>query len=172
VTAPRDFAEFCIVEYPRLVGALSLYCGDPDVAEDIAQDALVRACQRWSQVRRMPAPGAWVYRVAVNLTHSHYRRTRTLHRLLERQGRHEPGVLEDTDQVAVRMLVASLPRRSRQAVIARFFLQLSVAETADALGLTESAVRSLTHRAIQTLREQLGVSKDSTTISKEATHGV
>jgi RNA polymerase sigma-70 factor (ECF subfamily) len=38
-----EFAAFCAEEHPRLVGALSLYCGDRAVAEELAQDALSRS---------------------------------------------------------------------------------------------------------------------------------
>lgn len=59
-------ALFCRREHPRLVGAVTLYLGDRDVAEDIAQEALARACAAWGRVRRMRAPGAWVHRVAAS----------------------------------------------------------------------------------------------------------
>lgn len=45
-------AAFCHREYARLVGALTLYCGDGDVAQELAQEALVRACERWSGYAR------------------------------------------------------------------------------------------------------------------------
>lgn len=48
--AGAGLAEFCRREHPRLVGALSLYCGDSDVAEELAQEALIRAAdrERWA----------------------------------------------------------------------------------------------------------------------------
>jgi len=75
-------AEFCSAEYPRLVGAMSLYTGDAALAEELAQEALARACRNWSSVKNMPAPGAWAHRVAVNLANTHFRRAR-----LERRAR-------------------------------------------------------------------------------------
>lgn len=44
------------------------------VAEDLAQDALLKACGRWSKVSTMTVPGAWLHRVAINLANSYFRR--------------------------------------------------------------------------------------------------
>jgi DNA-directed RNA polymerase specialized sigma24 family protein len=66
--------EFCREEWPRLVGSLSLYLGRRDLAEDIAQETLVRVCGRWRQVREAVSPSAWAHRVAFNLAKSHGRR--------------------------------------------------------------------------------------------------
>jgi RNA polymerase sigma factor (sigma-70 family) len=153
--APGDLVAFCHVEYPRLVGALSLYCGDRDVAEELAQEALVRACERWQTVREMTSPGAWVYRVALNLAHSHYRRRAVMARVMGRL-RGDPQHESDlTDSVCVRQAVAALPRRQRAVVTLRYFLDLSVDETATTLRTSSSAVRSLSHRAVAQLRMTL-----------------
>lgn len=62
----RDaLSSFCAAEYPRLVGTLTLYCGDRPIAEELAQEALVRVCQHWSRIRRLENPGGWVHRVAI-----------------------------------------------------------------------------------------------------------
>lgn len=153
--APDDFVLFCSIEHPRLVGALSLYCGNREVAEDVAQEALSRACARWATVRQMAAPGAWVYRVAVNLANSHFRRARAGAGALLRHRRPVIDQRDPTDAIAVRHAVSRLPKRQRQAIMLRFFLDLSVDETASAMATTGSSVRSLTHRAMRSLRENL-----------------
>jgi predicted RNA polymerase sigma factor len=53
-----DFEEFAQREHDRLVAALTLYCGDRWLAEELAQDALVRARERWDRVEVMADPGA------------------------------------------------------------------------------------------------------------------
>lgn len=155
MTAPEDALEvFCRREHPRLVGALSLYCGDVALAEEIAQEALYRACRRWSQVGDMAAPGAWVHRVAINLANSAYRRGRAERRARQRQvGPHHDVDL--TAVLAVRQAVAALPKRQRAALVLRHYGGYSVAETAALLGVSGGAVKQLTHRAITTLREEL-----------------
>lgn len=158
VSVPDEFEMFCEREWPRLVGALSLYCGDRFVAEEVAQEALARACERWSRVSQMAAPGAWVHRVAVNAANSRFRRSRAERRALSR--RHTDGVSVDPDggeAVAIRRAVASLPDRQRRALVLRFFSDLSVAQTAAAMDVSESAVWSLTYRAMQTLRDRFDI---------------
>jgi len=150
--APTDLTAFCEAEWPRLVGALSLYTGDADLAEELAQEAVARACRHWRRVRTMDAPAAWLHRVARNLAHSHFRRARAGARAHERAGvdrdRSEPD-----DAVTLRVVVASLPQRERDAIVARFYLGMSVRETAAALECPEGTVKTLTHRAIARLRD-------------------
>jgi RNA polymerase sigma factor (sigma-70 family) len=156
MTAEQDaLDEFCRREHRRLVGALSLYCGDPAVAEEVAQEALYRACRRWSQVSQMAAPGAWVHRVAINLANSSYRRRRVERRARDRQ--RAPAAWEDdlVAAVAVRQAVAALPARQRAALVVRHYGGFTVAETAALLGVTEGAVKQLTHRAVTALRVAL-----------------
>ncbi len=131
---------------------MSLYTGDADLAQDLAQEAVARACREWRKVRRLDAPGAWLHRVARNLAHSHFRRVGVGRRAVERLG--APAAVDETDDaVAVRVVVASLPERERDAVVLRYYLGYSVRETADALGCPEGTVKTLTHRAITRLRD-------------------
>jgi len=159
------FTAFCDREYARLVGAVGLYCGDRSMAEEFVQEALLRAADRWAHVRDLQQPGAWVRRVAMNLANSHYRRKAAERRALDRQRGRDDGVHEDADlttSLVVRQAVARLPDRHRRVVILRFFLDLSVEQTAAELDVTPLAVTSLTHRAMGRLRRQLGSAADRT----------
>lgn len=155
MVAPDDALEaFCRREHRRLVGTLSLYCGDPGLAEELAQEALYRACRRWPHVRDMASPGAWVHRVAINLANSTYRRRRAERRAHQRQ---VPVPHHDADPaaaVAIREAVAALPKRQRAVLVLRHYSGHSVAETAELLGVSTGAVKQLTHRAITALRTQ------------------
>jgi RNA polymerase sigma-70 factor (ECF subfamily) len=162
VAAPADLAEFCRREHPRVVGALSLYCGDRLLAEELAQEALERACARWGEVSGMTAPGAWVHRVAINLARSRFRRRRAERRANARS-HSSIDSYDDGDiaaAVAVRERLAALPERQRAVLVLRFYLGHSVAETATVLGLSGSAVAALTHRAVVAMRADLGVDGD------------
>lgn len=46
-----EAAEFCAVVGPQIIGLLTLQCGDPDVAEDLAQQTLARLFMRWNRLR-------------------------------------------------------------------------------------------------------------------------
>lgn len=150
-------AAFCAAEFPRLVRGLSFYVGSQALAEELAQEALLRACTRWEHVRQLDMPGAWCRRVAMNLANSHLRRRRLerrmQHRLVEREPYEPP---DSTTAIAVRQAVAALPVRQRTAVVLRFIYDLPVDGTAAEMGLSPGAVKSLTKRGVATLRAQLG----------------
>ena len=170
--AERDEAleRFCAQAYPQLVAALTHHCGDVHLAEEFAQEALVVACRRWSTVQAYDAPVGWCYRVGVNLANSWYRRRRVERRVRERADREAPASYRDPDSadaVAVRQALRSLTDAQREAIILRYFLDLSVEQTAAVLGASPGAVRGLTHRAVKALRDVLDVDADND--AREAT---
>lgn len=144
-------------EYPRVFGAVAMYVGSVALAEDIAQEALTKALSRWSRIRDVDRPGAYVHRIAINLANAHFRRRRIAHRVQARLGPSE-DVHRDSDAadaVAVRGAVAELPRRQRQVVVLRYQGDLPLADVADVLGISIGTVKSHLHDAMNRLREQL-----------------
>src|SRR5438067_1463084 len=107
--APADLVAFCEAEWSRLVGALSLYTGDADLAQELAQEAIAKVCQHWTRVRQMDAPVAWLHRVARNLAHSHFRRGVARTRAERRRAADRVRVDEEADVIAIRAAVAALP---------------------------------------------------------------
>jgi RNA polymerase sigma-70 factor (ECF subfamily) len=150
-----EAAAFCRAEYPRLVGTLVLLLGDADVAQELAQEALLRACARWDRVRGLDSPGGWTWRVAHNLAVSHLRRrSRSTHLIgaSPQTTHHDPDVAA---VLSVRAAVAALPLRQRTALVLRHYLDLPVDEVAGRMEVSPDAVRSLTKRAIAALRDHL-----------------
>ncbi len=138
----------------RLVGALTLTTGDRGVAEELAQEALVRAWQRWPEVRCMDSPEAWTFRVAFNLAGS-WRRRRAAERRANRRAGPDPLLHDDPDgaaATAVRRAVAGLPDRQRAVIVCRFYLGHDVAGTAALLGCAEGTVKATTAHALANLR--------------------
>jgi RNA polymerase sigma-70 factor (sigma-E family) len=157
--ARAALAAFCASEHRRLVGTLTLHCGDPHVASELAQDALARVCSDWKRVGRMDAPGAWLHRVAVNLASSHFRRRSAERRAVARFGSRQvedPGG-DPAGTLAVRRAVAALPLRQRTALVLRYYSDLSVQETAEAMGCAPGTVKSLTSQALAQLRASSGL---------------
>lgn len=170
---PGDAVAFFADEYDRLVGALGLYVGDRYVAEELAQEALLRACRRWERVSTLDSPGGWTWRVAVNLANSYFRRRQAESRARERLSQERDTVSEGpqpTDSDVVARAVAWLPRRQRTALILRYYLDLSVAETARRMGTSDDAVRSLTKRATADLRRRMDL-VDGAAVVSEADDG-
>ncbi len=152
VTEP-DLSTFCRGEWPRLVGTLSLYTGDGDLAQELAQETLARVCRDWWRVSRLDAPGAWAHQVALNLARSHFR-----HRAVARRLAHRVAVSDRVEApdvvgaIAIRAALGRLPDRQRMAVVLRYFADLSVADTATAMRCPQGTVKTLTREAILALR--------------------
>jgi RNA polymerase sigma-70 factor (sigma-E family) len=152
---PRELEAFCHAEYEPLVGLLGLYCGDGYVAEELAQEALARACRDWRRVRAMDRPDAWLRRVAINLARSRFRRLLAERRATERlKGRvevthHDPDAARS---VMVRAAISALPHRQKAVLILHYFGDMTMAQVAEVLDCPEGTVKSLAHRAIDRLR--------------------
>jgi len=119
-------------------------------AEDCAQEAMARALARWDRVHEY-AP-AWVARVATNLALD---RVRRLNRRLD------PVVGVVDDPVAIRRhdlvtALRALPKRQREAVVLRYLVDLSEAQTALAMGCATGTVKSAAARGLDHLRRALG----------------
>ena len=152
VTEPEPVAAFCERLHPRLVGALRLHCGDDQAAQELAQEALARAWERWRSVQAMASPEAWVFRVALNLSTSRGRRLAAERRAHERLDVPRPAAADEADRLAVRAAVAALPDRQRAALVLRYYADLPVAEVAVAMRCAEGTVKSLTAKAVANLR--------------------
>lgn len=162
--APPELERFCATEFPRLVRMLDLLTGDVHVAEELAQEALVRTSSHWAKVQRMDAPGAWTRRVARNLATSRWRRSQAARRAAARVGP-DPTVHHDTDVAevdAVRQALQRLSERDREVLVLRHHMQLTVAEVATELGISQEAVKSRSHRAAGRLRALLEPSTHDT----------
>lgn len=151
----EEAAEFCKRVRPRLVGALTLFCGDVAIAEDLTQEALARAWERWDTIRVLDHRDKWVFKTAFNLARSSFRRAGAERRANRRarDGYAASVVLPDVAvAIAVRAAVRGLPERQRAAIVARFYLGLDVAASAEVMRCRPGTVKALTHQAIVRLR--------------------
>lgn len=150
------FEGFCAAAYPELVAALTHHVGHQWLAEELAQEALIRAGDRWSRVSQLTSPLAWTFRVGANIGNSYFRRRRAEQRALARLGTDASSPPPDThDQLGVRQALQELPVKQREVIVLRYYLGMTADEVATALGTTPGAVRALTHRGVRRLRELL-----------------
>ena len=148
-----SFEELCEGSYATVVKAAYLIVGDRQEAMDVAQETFARAFERWSLVGSMENPQGWLYRVAVNLSLSTRRRTiRWVRGHIPDRGAPESA---PSDPLLARALARLTPAQ-RAAVVLRFYVDLSVTDTAEALGNRRGTVRALTTQAISRLRDDLG----------------
>lgn len=164
--AADDFERFCHDAHPRLVAALAHHCGDRFLAEELAQEALIRAGDRWTKVRRLDSPMGWAFRVGANLAASSFRRRGAERRAVERvraRAADDRHLDADTgDAIAVRRALAELTDRQRRVVVLRYFLDLSADQAGEVLGMSAGAVRMQSHRALSALHARLTEDADVT----------
>ncbi len=153
------FERFVIDHSRTLLRSAYLLCGDRGVAEDLLQQTLLRTAGRWQAARDMPE--AYARRVLINLS-------RDLRRLVRRRPSERPlsearSAAVDLDHTHVVMerdavigALRQLPARQREVLVLRFYADLSVAETAEAIDASEGTVKSYTSRALAHMRELLG----------------
>lgn len=153
-------------ESARLVGALTRMTRDLELAEDLAQDALVSALEQWPAEGVPDNPAAWLMTAAKRRAVDTFRRSETLRRKVELLGHtvgEEDGMPDLTSQVdfieddVLRLIFLSchprLTPESRAALTLRLVGGLTTAEIARAFLTTESTMGQRISRAKKTLNE-------------------
>jgi len=133
---------------------------DPEFAADVTQDVFLRGYKGLKGFRFRSAPFTWLYRTTKNVCHEYNRRHRP--QALEHEpldAASDPGAMVAEVQHAkrVRDLLQKLPPRQREVVMLRVFEDLSVRETAHAMGCREGTVKALLHKATANLRTHLQI---------------
>ena len=157
VRLPGSFEHFYLEEYPRVVDLAYALSGSRSGAEDIAQEAFLRAYRDWDKVGSYEHQAAWVRRVAANLATSGLRRRLVEARALTRlAARREPALDPlPADNAGFWRAVRALPHRQAQAVALYYLEDLSIAQTAVVLDCAEGTVKAQLARARQTLARRL-----------------
>jgi RNA polymerase sigma-70 factor (ECF subfamily) len=144
----------------RLIQMLDVVYLDRQLAADAAQDAFVQLYLHWDEVGSSAKPEAWLYRVAVNRCKDYRRRMARAGRLVRRLAAASPlETSRDTWEPADDLvkLLCRLPVRQRAAAGLFYQADMSIAEIARTMGISEGAVNSHLNRARRTLKEILEV---------------
>ena len=148
--------EFLHTHYPRLVAAVALACGSRPLAEDAVQEALLKAWERSERGEDIDSMNGWVTTVALNHARSGVRRILAERKARSRMPRSMAEPLSD-ERIDLERALSTLPRRQREAVVLRYYLQMDTREVAGALGINEGTVKSTLSRARAALADRLGV---------------
>ena len=143
----RDFDDFYRERYRDLVASVTSAVGDPDVADDAASEAFLRAFSDWGRVQGMVSPSGWTYTVAINVARRSLRRARQEGALLASLPQTPVGDVHDGTWDVVR----ALPERQRTAVVLRHVADLTEGEIATRMGGARSTVSSTLRDAYRTL---------------------
>jgi RNA polymerase sigma-70 factor (sigma-E family) len=153
----RVYAE----QFPSIVRMAWALCGDPGVAEELTQEAFVRLYLRRRALRDPAAAPAYLRRTVANLAIDRGRRRgRRPEQTLDPAGEMPPpGAAPRPASAGLDLdlldALDRLPGRRRACVVLRYYLDLSEADTAAALGISVGTVKSQTHKALGQLRDYL-----------------
>jgi RNA polymerase sigma-70 factor (sigma-E family) len=142
------FVAFYQDRYTSMVRLAVLMLGDQQAAEEAAQDAFAIAYQRWSKI---DSPLSYVRQVVINRCRDMLRRRKLADAL--RSWRRDLVVVEPREHLDD--VLATLPPRQRAAIVLRFYEDLSVDDIAATLGTRPGTVKSLLHRGLARLREDI-----------------
>jgi RNA polymerase sigma-70 factor (ECF subfamily) len=147
------FEDFYRSNFARLAAAAFLMTGDREEGADLAQEAFVRAYERWRAVSHHPHPEAWLFRVVANLAVSQLRRERLRSRWKRAWGSAAAAAPpHEVTEPAVLSALKDLTDAQRTVVVLRYYADLSVDQVAEALGKRPGTVRALTSQAFSRLR--------------------
>jgi RNA polymerase sigma-70 factor (ECF subfamily) len=146
-----EMRNFCFSQALRVVGC-------PDVADEAAQEAIVRAWRHQGSCRRPEAPLGWLRRIAHNeAVRVACRRPNEV--LVDEPLASRDGRSDDADAVEKRLLfsaiLGTLSKADQELALLRYYEDLTCAKLAEHLGLSEATVKVRLHRLRRRLRQRL-----------------
>ncbi|MEP6629934.1 MAG: sigma-70 family RNA polymerase sigma factor [Lapillicoccus sp.] len=152
-------ADLYRAEGTRLVSLARLFVDDRTAAEDLVQEAFIRLARSAHRIRDEERAAAYLRSIVVNLARDHNRRGLVSFRHRPPAVGDEPSAESSAQASAARREVVAalraLPRRQRDAVALRYYLDLSIPEIADALGVSANSVKTHLQRGLRAMAQTL-----------------
>jgi RNA polymerase sigma-70 factor (ECF subfamily) len=156
-----------------LINLAFRFCRDPQIAEELAQDAFLQIYRQLPKFRGEAAFSTWIFAVSLNLFRSSIRRRKlpmeSIDTLAELAGGQLPHlrIEQHEREDLIRRAVAALPRRYRDAVVIYYFREMNLTETAGILGVPEGTAKAWLHRGRELLRRKFDRSVTVPAMAKE-----
>jgi RNA polymerase sigma-70 factor (sigma-E family) len=166
-SADDAIAELYAAHWTGLVRLAWLLLRDDLAAEEVVQDAFIAVHRRWDGLRDHQAAAAYLRRTVVNGARSGLRHRGVEERYVAREqgeptayARHteasaEDRALQSEGTTSMIGALSRLPQRQREVLTMRYYLDLSEAEIAEALGISPGSVKAHAHRGLATLRDRM-----------------
>ncbi|MFI9012160.1 SigE family RNA polymerase sigma factor [Actinosynnema sp. NPDC053489] len=146
------FEEFAAAQVTPLLRYATVLTGDPHLAQDVIQEVLLRAQQKWARIGSVDAPAAYLKRMVTN-EYLGWRRRLKAHSPLTGVDPPQPDPADHYDErEAMLQRIDRLPRKQKVAVVLRYYEGCDDAEIAAVLGCARGTVRSHISRALAVLR--------------------
>ena len=131
------------------------------VSEDLTQESFLQAWQHISQLRDAGVLNSWLYRIASNVSKLYLRRHRGKEAVgisfdVPDDGEAGSEIIEHNEQIGrLKDAVYRLPIKLRGAIVLHYMQHLTIAEAAEAAGVSKGTLKSRLSRALKALREQV-----------------
>jgi RNA polymerase sigma-70 factor (sigma-E family) len=146
-------------EGSRLVSLARLFVDDRTAAEDLVQEAFIRLARSAHRIRDEERAAAYLRSIVINLARDHNRRGLV-------SFRHRPPAVTDVPsaeehatasegRVEVVEALRALPKRQRDCVALRYYLELSIADIAATLGVSTNSVKTHLQRGLRSMAQTL-----------------
>ena len=151
--------------YAALLRLGVVMLGSREAAEDVVQDAFVALHRHRRSLRDPEAAEAYLRSAVLNRSRSWVRRqvtqraSRPLMLVREHQESAEDTTVGRHESQSLVAVMRTLARRQRQVLACRYVLELSVAETAQLLQISEGSVKAHTHRGLHVLQQRIEVTR-------------
>ncbi|MFF8316228.1 SigE family RNA polymerase sigma factor [Streptomyces bobili] len=150
-----EFDAFYATAFPRLTGQLSAFTGDHGEAQDVVQEAFVRAWDRRQHFLSNSAPEAWIRTVAMRLAVSRWRRARRWLELVRRTPPPDSTPGPGPERTALVAALRELPQAQRMAIVLHYLCDLSVEQVASETGAPVGTVKARLSRGRAELAKRL-----------------
>ena len=153
-----EFDRLIVESIPAMLRFATRLTGNVNDAEDVVQDALLRAARNWRAFRGESRITTWLFRIVVNAFRDRYRTHDDLGSIEhEPPARHDPTRSIEADELGeiVAWHVSNLPPRQREVLVLIAYEELTTAEAARVLEISEQSVRTNLHFARERMREKL-----------------
>ena len=144
--------------YQPLVRLAALLVGDLATAEEVVQDSFIAMHANWFRLKDLDKAAAYLRQCVLNRSRSVLRHRKVVDRNVPRQvpvPSAEEGAIALFERSAVVAALQRLPPRQRQALVLRYYAELSEGQIASAMGISRGAVKSHISRAMAALRDVL-----------------
>lgn len=159
VGAVPDVMALFAQEGASLTRLARFYLDDRTAAEDLVQEAFIRLSRSAARIRQRGSAAAYLRSIVINLARDHNRRGLV-------SLRHRPTAVGDAasaeedaasraERQEVIQALRSLPRRQRDCVTMRYYLDLSIPDIAQTLGLSTNTVKTHLQRGLASLAQTL-----------------
>jgi RNA polymerase sigma-70 factor, ECF subfamily len=161
--AEASFDSFVLATRSKLVGQAYAFTGDLGSAQDLVQEAYIKAWRNWENLQRYQNREAWVRRVLYNLAVSGWRKARRRRISEQRRWLEQPRAVEfdpNTQHQELAQALHSLPEQQQRVLVLHHVAGLRISEVAEELGLPEGTVKSSLSRGRASLAARISTSSE------------